>query len=141
MERKRRIEDSEQVMCVRYKTMIGLGDCPALYQSCLDDSKRKTITRWRLSSHKLKIETGRYCRPQIEREHRLCQVCKVVEDESHAIFDCRAHRLIRDRYCNSLGLQSRDIKHLFNPGTVDDAKNLAAFLDEIEDNMKDLTMR
>ena len=80
-ERKNRIESSEQSMSIRYKNIIGFEYCPTLYQSCLDDSKRKTITRWRLSSHKLRIETGRYSRPFIERENRLCKLCNVGGNE------------------------------------------------------------
>ena len=139
-ERKSRIETSDQSMYVRYRNIIGLEHCPALYQSCLDDQKRTTITRWRLSSHKLRIETGRHSRPFVEREDRLCQFCNVVEDEVHAIYDCGAHRLIREKYEGVLRFDRRDIKELLSPADIDIAKNLAAFLDEIEENMKDLKM-
>ena len=139
-ERRSKIETSEQSMCIRYKTIIGLEYCPTLYQSCLDDTKRKMITRWRMSSHKLRIETGRFSRPFIERKDRLCQVCSVIEDEEHALYDCSAHRVIREKYRDSLHLERRNIKELFNPADVDLAKKLAAFLSEIEENMKDLEM-
>ena len=139
-ERKNRIEASEQSMSIRYKNIIGFEYCPTLYQSCLDDVKRKIITRWRLSSHKLRIETGRYSRPFIERENRLGKLCNVLEDEIHAVYDCVAHRVIREKYKDILNLEHRDIKELFNPSDVDCAKSLAAFLEEIEENMEDLEM-
>ena len=139
-DRKNRIETSDQSMCVRYRNMIGFEHCTTLYQSCLDDAKRKTITRWRLSSHKLRIETGRHSRPVIDRENRLCQMCNSVEDEIHAIYDCDAHRLIREKYKDALNLERRNIKELLSPTDIDLAMNLAGFLDEIEENMKDLEM-
>ena len=139
-ERKNRIETSEQSMNIRYKNIIGFEFCPTLYHSCLDDAKRKIITRWRLSSHKLRIETGRYSRPFIERENRLCRLCNVMEDEIHAVFDCDAHRLIREKYKEILKLEDRNIKELFNPRDINSAKSLAAFLEEIEENMENLEM-
>ena len=119
--------------------MIGFCHNTTLYNSCLEDSKRTTITRWRLSSHKLKIETGRYTKPKTEPEKRLCKICKIVEDEYHAIYICSAHRLIREKYKNTLDFEA-NIQHLLNPTTVDDARKLAMFLSEIETNMKDLEM-
>ena len=138
--RKARIENSVESMGTRYRTICGIEPCSMLYQSCLDDTKRKTITRWRLSSHKLRIETGRYSRPYTERENRLCQICNVVEDEIHAIYDCKAHNLIRDKYKHMINLERRDTKKLLNPTNVNDATKLATFLNDIEENMKDLEM-
>ena len=45
-----------------------------------------SITRFRLGSHNLPIETGRWSR--IKREDRLCRVCSVLGDERHFLFDC-----------------------------------------------------
>jgi len=45
---------------------------------------RKALTRLRLSSHHLKIETSRWHKPHpIARNKRLCQMCNVLEDEYH----------------------------------------------------------
>ena len=139
-ERKTRIETSEQTMCERYRTKIGLSHCPTLYNSCLDDEKRTVITRWRLSSHKLKIETGRYTKPKTEVEYRLCKICFVVEDEHHAIYTCKAHRIIREKYKNNLKLENDNIRKLLNPTTIIEATYLAMFLKEIEMNMSELDM-
>ena len=139
-ERKMKIENSEESMCTRYKTICGTETCSILYQHYMDDTKRKTVTRWRLSSHKLKIETGRYSRPYTKRDDRLCKVCNVIEDESHAIYDCKAHNIIRENYKHLINLKHRNIKQILNPTNTTDATNLASFLDEIEDNMKELEM-
>ena len=137
-ERNTRVETSEQSMCIRYKTLVGMRYSETLYNSCLDDTKRTTITRWRLSSHRLKVETGRYTRPVTERENRLCDVCKVVEDENHAIYVCSVHRLIREKYKNILKLEDTNLQRLLNPTSTNEAYNLGKFLNEIDENVKDL---
>ena len=139
-DRKSRIEVADQTMCVRYRTLIGFSYAPILYQSCLDDELRKVITRWRLSSHKLKIETGRYTVPKTLLVNRKCKMCGVIEDEQHAIYECDAHRLIRDKFKNQLDLEHVNLPNLFNPITVSDATILAKYLTKIEKNMEDLDM-
>ena len=49
----------------------------------------------RLSSHELRIETGRWAR--IPRERRLCP-CGEIQDEKHVIVDCPITQAIRDNY-------------------------------------------
>jgi len=51
---------------------------------------RKLLSKFRLSSHDLEIEKGRYHKPVIPAEQRLCRLCNSnkVEDESHFILDC-----------------------------------------------------
>ena len=44
------------------------------------------VIRFRLGSHLLPIETGRWAR--ISREDRLCTACGVLGDEHHAIYQC-----------------------------------------------------
>ena len=50
------------------------------------DRVGKCILKFRLGSHNLKIETGRWSR--IKREARLCTSCNVLGDELHAIYAC-----------------------------------------------------
>ena len=50
------------------------------------DHVGKCMTKFRLGSHKIKIETGRwYGQP---REVRLCATCGVLGDEQRAIYNC-----------------------------------------------------
>ena len=44
------------------------------------------VIKFRLGSHKLPIETGRW--KGLERKDRLCNECKVLGDEDHFVFDC-----------------------------------------------------
>ena len=48
----------------------------------------KTLSKFRLSDHKLMIEEGRKRRPIINRCDRLCPNCNKVEDEIHFLIDC-----------------------------------------------------
>ena len=49
---------------------------------------RRDITRFRISSHRLNIEIGRYAR--IDRADRLCTICSlgVLGDEIHLLLAC-----------------------------------------------------
>ena len=53
--------------------------------SFIDEMYRVSFTRLRLSSHNLRVETGRWSRQP--RERRLCQ-CGQVQDEKHVIEQC-----------------------------------------------------
>ena len=49
----------------------------------------KIITKFRLSNHYLPIEKGRYVKPKLNRNQRLCTFCKShVGDELHVLFEC-----------------------------------------------------
>ena len=49
---------------------------------------RNAITRLRLSSHRYRIETGRWGKNKIPREQRKCIFCNVVESEYHVLVKC-----------------------------------------------------
>ena len=44
------------------------------------------IIRFRVGSHRLPIEMGRWS--MIKREDRLCATCNVLGDEEHVIYNC-----------------------------------------------------
>jgi len=57
---------------------------------------RHALTKLRLSSHHLAIESGRWRRPNpIPRAERKCQICDLLEDEYHLIFECRMYSNVR----------------------------------------------
>jgi hypothetical protein len=50
---------------------------------------RKCISRLRLKSNRLEIVRGRYARPSVPRENRICQSCNLkVDDEIHFLTEC-----------------------------------------------------
>ena len=62
---------------------------------------RITLSRFRLSSHKLEIERGRH--HNIDRENRICIFCnlKAIENEYHFLLVCPLYRDIRKQYLTS----------------------------------------
>jgi len=61
---------------------------------------RVALTRLRLSSHKLRVETDRYLQNRTERHQRYCLICnkRDIEDEYHFILVCDKYKEIRLRY-------------------------------------------
>ncbi len=61
---------------------------------------RRCLTRIRLGSHGLRIETGRYGRNRIERNQRVCPLCDSgdIEDAYHFIIVCPCLNHIRSKY-------------------------------------------
>ena len=63
----------------------------------IPDYLRAAFTRFRLMSHNLKVETGRWSR--LERDERVCQCDGVsIQDEKHVLIDCPMSTPIRNRY-------------------------------------------
>ena len=48
---------------------------------------RKALTRIRLQSNRLGIVTGRFSRPLITLQNRVCPTCKVLDDENHLFWN------------------------------------------------------
>ncbi len=59
---------------------------------------RNALSRFRLSSHKLEIEKGRYT--NIPRDERICRLCtqNVIENEYHVLMACPFYRELRTKY-------------------------------------------
>ena len=55
------------------------------------------LTKLRVSSHCLAIETGRYHKPtSLPVDQRLCAECGVLEDEVHFLCDCVRYSFLRE---------------------------------------------
>jgi hypothetical protein len=56
---------------------------------------RQSIARYRLSSHHLAVEEGRW--KQIKRNDRICTICNsgCIENEYHVFIACRAYHHVR----------------------------------------------
>ena len=98
------------------------------YLDKLDRALRIAVTRFRLSSHTLFIERGRWNKPRkIPREERLCTVCGVLEDEYHCLVICprfvneRRNRLtesLQERPCMNI------LINFFNSKNEQELRNL-----------------
>ena len=69
-----------------------------LYLNIKNSKNRKVISEFRLSAHKLEIESGRY--EHKNREERKCKCCNLgaIEDEQHFILDCPAYLIYRNSF-------------------------------------------
>ena len=67
-------------------------DSPHIYKP-LSFIQKKTIAKLRLGMLQLRIETGRFSRPRLEPEERVCLVCNsgAVENESHFLLHCNTY--------------------------------------------------
>ena len=137
--RKERARLSQLSMTTRYRELTNFEHCDILYKSFVIEKYRTVITRWRLSSHPLRIETGRYHRPKLARAERNCSVCHVLEDEHHSLFICAAHVFIRARYTELIAEYS-SVPSILHPNNVDVANNIGRYILEIERNMETLNM-
>ena len=85
---------------------------------------RITISRYRSGSHNLKIESGRFCTPKIEREYRTCVCNSGIQTLRHCLLSCPLLIDLRDKYDITSVEQA-----MSNPAT-------AKFLIEMENELK-----
>ena len=83
-------------MLKHYKINFGY----EMYLDILPPKLRNILTKLRLSSHKLRIESDRYNRNRTPRELRYCTLCNVndVEDEYRFVLVCPAFIALRKKY-------------------------------------------
>ena len=62
----------------------------------INERERLVFTRFRLSSHHLKVETGRWAR--IEAANRVCDCGNGIQDESHVLFVCPKTESVREKF-------------------------------------------
>ena len=74
------------------------------YLDTLQFNERRLLAKLRLSSHSLKIETGRHTRPVTPVEERKCNECSagVTEDEYHVIMSCERYTDKRQVLINAI---------------------------------------
>lgn len=65
-----------------------------------DPILRKILTKYRLSEHRLAIETGRHKKDWLPREERFCRQCtdNIVETELHFLTECNKFKNIREMF-------------------------------------------
>ena len=97
-ERIARVRTSQRTKSITYYAMNPTMDVHPIYQ-CLepvDDYLRMAFTRFRTSSHRLRIETGRWSRTP--RERRTCQCGEGIQSEEHVLVNCSLTTPIRQKY-------------------------------------------
>ena len=91
------IQASDKTKCVTYSRINPTYTIHEVYSNTgnIPEYIRLAFTRLRLSSHRLRIETGRWSR--LAREQRLCE-CGLVQDECHVMCDCPRTQVLRTSY-------------------------------------------
>ena len=110
------------------------------YLTYITDTRHRTaLTRLRMSSHSLHIETGRYT--ETDREDRICTLCKTgVEDESHFLITCPMYKDLRSKYladfCGTLTSSLSDHEKALALLMSENLKPLAKFIFEASEMRK-----
>ena len=99
---KNSINNSTMTKSILYRSINPLLSIHPVYIGChsIPEYQRVIFTRLRLSSHYLRIETGRWPIPSVPREERLCPCNTGIQDESHMIECCNFTNHIRSQYRN-----------------------------------------
>ena len=96
-----------------------------------------SISRLRLQSNRLEIVRGRYNRPKVPKEQRLCSSCKLIDDEVHLLTNCTlinnlrntTFKTISDDKDSFIALSDRDKAHtLLHPCTYEETLAFGHFI-------------
>ena len=129
---KNEIMNATTTHCIRYRELTGVQYVDAIYGQFLREDKRVAITKWRLSSHDLRVEKGRYTSPITPREERTCSRCPTcVEDEEHVLFQCPLYESVRVRFRDTF-LKLSTVHAMLNPTDIQDANMVGDILINID---------
>ena len=102
--------------------------CYEPYLDKLNKSLRMAVTKFRLSSHALHIERGRWNKPKkTPMNERVCTVCGVTENEFHVLIVCprytnerrgRLTEALREKPCTN------ELSNLFKSQNENELRNL-----------------
>ena len=83
--------------CNLYINLVDTHSLQFYLRKCIPSNYKRLISKFRLSSHNLAIETGRY--NNISMNDRLCKFCNTdIEDEFHFVLICPNYSEIRKKY-------------------------------------------
>ena len=89
---------NESSRALFYNTIRNFSLQPYL-KICSITKNRFSLTRFRLSSHRLEVEAGRWNKPiQTPLMERKCRICNILEDEFHFLFVCPLYADLRKQY-------------------------------------------
>ena len=105
------------------------------YLDCLSLIKfRRVLTRYRVSSHKLEVEAGRWTKPnKTPLENRKCKLCNVLEDEYHFVLECDLYKELRKKYIKRYYWQRPNMMKLIELVTSENnntIKRLSVYLEK-----------
>ena len=79
-----------------------------------DPNYRIALSRLRMSSHNLTIETGRHSKPKVPVNERICTKCNMdqVQDEIHFVLKCPKFDTCRQALLDELNTYGTDFSTL-----------------------------
>ena len=123
-----KISDSSK--CFLYRHLLYSYDMQLYLKKPIPKKLQNCISRFRLSSHSLSIETGRY--HNIVQTNRLCPICHTdIEDEFHFILKCPMYNDLRKLYIKPFYYERPSVFKLIQLFTTVNLKeicNLGRFL-------------
>ena len=129
---KNEILGATSTHCERYRDVTDVRYVDSIYGQFLREDKRVAITKWRLSSHDLHVEKGRYTSPITPREERTCSRCLTcVEDENHVLFLCPLYESVRVKFRDAF-LKLNSVHAMLNPIDIEDANMVGDILLNID---------
>ena len=103
--------------------------CFEKYLDVLDKTSfQQTMSRFRLSSHNLEIESGRFV--GLDRNDRICTICtRTVESEYHFMLCCTLYRELRIKYniCSSFPTLNK-FYYLMSSKSTKTIRNVSKFI-------------
>lgn len=125
---KDKVLNSDSTRRVEYRKLNPTLSVHPMYsrEIVVSEHARIYMSRIRLSSHRLKVETGRWAR--IPRDQRLCE-CGQIQNEFHVLVKCPLNKQIRKEYPRCETVIS--LADLFDSVTPVDIGNLASYCAKI----------
>ena len=121
-----RSQISASPKCTYYKYMIDVYSLQYYLSKFIPVHLRKCITKFRLSSHNLAIETGRY--NATDRSKRTCFSCvDEIEDEYHFILVCPLYHSLRKQYIKPYYWKNPSVYKLIKLLKINNIKQLRQF--------------
>ena len=87
-----------------HKQFKGSFTCEPYIDLVCNRNQRSFLSRFRVGSHRLRVETGRWTFPKIDFEDRTCLYCDsgVIDDEVHFITQCKLTESNRNSFYSIL---------------------------------------
>ena len=117
--------------CILYKNLVDGFHIQYYLTKSLSMQCIKFLSKYRLCSHKLNIESGRFI--QRVRNERICNLCDQndIEDEFHFILKCPKYDALRRRYIKRYYYTHSSVfklVQLLSTQNVKELSNLGKFL-------------
>jgi len=134
------LDNSRSLLLYRsFKATFGFEE----YINDIPAKLRIPLTKLRLSSHCLHIETGRYGQNRVDANLRHCLICNSqdIEDEYHFVMICEAYSDIRRKYIKQYYVRNPSVYKftlLMKETKTSIAKKLCKFVSEAFDKRKSL---